>query len=132
MLVESGAESPRNVTRPEIETAIMMSRVKDSFDKKIDGMLKLYYRLAVIPIDGNRLFVIDGICGDIRSFQIGFVDLKSPFIEKLTDSSIEPDPQTLRELLKTGEDAFLDFEHREHIIVRGQEKIRVSDFPRHR
>jgi predicted nucleic acid-binding Zn-ribbon protein len=119
MLVESGAESPRNVTRPEIETAIMMSRVKDSFDKKIDGMLKLYYRLAVIPIDGNRLFVIDGICGDIRSFQIGFVDLKSPFIEKLTDSSIEPDPQTLRELLKTGEDAFLDFEHREHIIVRG-------------
>jgi hypothetical protein len=97
----------------------MMSWIRDSFDKKVDGILKLYYRLGAIPIDGNRLFLIDGICGDLRSFKTGLFALKSPLIEKITDSSIEPDPQTLRELLKSAEDAFLDFEHQEQFTMRG-------------
>ena len=107
MLVESGGEHPKNVTHSDVEAALMISRIKNECpNPKIDGIMRVYYTLKAVPLDGGRFFLVDGITGSIDSFVLGLVDLKIPIVEKMSSGAAEP--EAMREVLKANADAFLD------------------------
>jgi len=109
MFVESGGEHPKNVTHSDVESAIIMSRIKSEFEGKIDGVLRVYYNLKAIPVGESRLFLVDPNCGTVSSFVLGMVDLKLPVVEKLASGEVT-EPEAVRSLLKNNIEAFLDFE----------------------
>ena len=118
MLVESGGEHPKNVTHSDVEAALMISRIKNECpNPKIDGIMRVYYTLKAVPLDGGRFFLVDGITGSIDSFVLGLVDLKIPIVEKMSSGAAEP--EAMREVLKANADAFLDYGNREVLTFRG-------------
>ena len=118
MLVESGGDHPKNVTHSDVEAALMLSRIKNECpSSKIDGIMRVYYTLNAVPLDGGRFFLLDGITGAINSFVLGLVNLKIPIVEKLASGTVEP--EVMRDILKSNSDAFLDYENHEILTFHG-------------
>jgi hypothetical protein len=118
MLVESGGEHPKNVTHEDVESALMMSRIKnESSAQKIDGIIRLYFTLKAVPLGGGRFFLVDGISGSNGSFILGLVNVKVPAVEKTGSGVIEP--ETIRDILKSNADSFLDFDNYDVLTFHG-------------
>jgi hypothetical protein len=119
MLVEAGGEHPKNVTHEDVESALMLGRIKNEISpaQKIDGIMRLYFTLKAVPLGGGRFFLVDGISGRVDSFVLGLVNVKVPAVEKTGAGVIEP--ESIREILKSNVDSFLDFDNYDVLTFHG-------------